>query len=331
MKKAQNNRFVVLLIFAALLVVSCKKGIPKELMQPSELENFLVDYHLAKAMGDELPYDKRYQQTFLIDYVYQKHHTDKSVFDSSMVYYTRHTEELSKIYDRVKARLKTQQGTLDELIALQENKPRLSPEGDSVDVWYFRRIHILNEYLLSNKLHFKLTTDSNYKSRDRIVWSANYSFMPSDEDSLRTDAAIMSLAIRFLNDSVLVKEKRIAESGVDSLELFTDSAYLFKEIKGFIYYINDDSLKRELLLNDVKLMRYHRSIIESLDVSLADSLAVEEGLPKETVSEKRSDVEAESIDALEVEEIIQPTTRKSPHELRQELLRSGKKESVSKP
>ena len=43
--------------------------------------------------------------------------TTQAVFDSSMVWYTRNTEVLSKIYEKVKKRLKDQQDEVNHLIA----------------------------------------------------------------------------------------------------------------------------------------------------------------------------------------------------------------------
>ena len=68
-------------------------------------------------MGDNLPYSENYKKALYIDAVFTKYGTTKAVFDSYMVWYTRNTEVLSKIYEKVKKRLKDQQDEVNHLIA----------------------------------------------------------------------------------------------------------------------------------------------------------------------------------------------------------------------
>ena len=112
-----NKKFRFHLCLAGLLVFSmgaCKVEIPEEVIPESEMENLLYDYHLAKSMGDNLPYAENYKKVLYIDAVFKKYGTTQAAFDSSMVWYTRNTEVLSKIYERVTNRLRKEQ----ELVAI---------------------------------------------------------------------------------------------------------------------------------------------------------------------------------------------------------------------
>ena len=75
------------------------------------MENLLYDYHVAKSMGDNLPYSENYKKALYINAVFKKYGTTQAAFDSSMVWYTRNTEILSKIYDKVKKTLERRTGT----------------------------------------------------------------------------------------------------------------------------------------------------------------------------------------------------------------------------
>lgn len=57
-----------------------------------------------------------------MDAVFKKYGTTQAAFDSSMVWYTRNTEVLSKIYDKVRKRLKDEQELVGDLVAKRDKK-----------------------------------------------------------------------------------------------------------------------------------------------------------------------------------------------------------------
>ena len=85
-------------------LAGCGKEIPSDIIQPSEMESLLYDYHLATTMGNDLPYGETYKKEAYLDYVFDKHHVTEAEFDSSMVWYTRHTYHMVTIYENVQKR-----------------------------------------------------------------------------------------------------------------------------------------------------------------------------------------------------------------------------------
>lgn len=107
-----KNKFrfhLCLICMFVFAVAGCKVKRPSDVISESKMENLLYDYHVAKSMGDNLPYSENYKKALYIDAVFKKYGTTQAAFDSSMVWYTRNTEILSKIYDKVKKRLKDEQ------------------------------------------------------------------------------------------------------------------------------------------------------------------------------------------------------------------------------
>ena len=47
--------------------------------------NVLYDYHIAKAMGEEVPYNESYKRVLYIESVFKKYGITQADFDSSMV------------------------------------------------------------------------------------------------------------------------------------------------------------------------------------------------------------------------------------------------------
>lgn len=250
----------------AFTLAGCKVKRPKEVLSETKMENLLYDYHIAKAMGEDLPYNDNYKKALYVESVFKKHGTTEAVFDSSLVWYTRNTELLSKIYEKVNKRLKSQRDQINHLIAVRDKKPQLSAPGDSIDVWAWNKIAVLNSTPLNNKLTFTLPADSNFKKKDAIVWEVCYHFLNRDTTER---PVVMAMQIIYDNDSTasISKTRDVLKSGKQFIRLESDTVAI-KEIKGFIYYPQGRH-SSSVLADQISLTRYHSN--DSLSVS-ADSL-----------------------------------------------------------
>ena len=253
MKK--NFRFQwCILCLLIIFATGCKVKRPSEVLPESTMENLLYDYHIAKAMGDNLPYNENYKKVLYTDAVFNKYGTTKAVFDSSMVWYTRNMEVLAKVYEKVSKRLKTQQNAINQLIAIRDKKPMTSAPGDSIDVWAWQRMKRLTGMPTDDKLTFVLPSDSNFKERDTLIWKVRYQFLENGPDT--TLAALMAMQILFENDSIISGTQKVVNSGIQSICLQSDTLGTIKEVKGFIYYPKEKT-PQTLVLDQITLMRYH--------------------------------------------------------------------------
>lgn len=57
---------VVLLAFS---LTACKVKRPETVLPDAKMENVLYDYHIAKAMGEEVPYNESYKRVLYIESV----------------------------------------------------------------------------------------------------------------------------------------------------------------------------------------------------------------------------------------------------------------------
>lgn len=273
-------------LLGAAFMVGCGKQIPKEIIQPERMENILYDYHLCISMGNNLSYSDNYQKEAYRNYVFEKHHVTEAEFDSSMVWYTRHTEELATLYKRVGERFRSEKKHIQALLALREDKPAVSLPGDTVDVWYDRKLYWLTEAPLANKVAFEIPADSNFRAKDGFRWSAHYIFLSEGGRK-----ATMGFNVLFDNDSVVGRVEDITRSGVHTLYIKPDSAFAIKSLNGFIYYTDDDSAanKPGVIINQIALTRYHEPM-DTTATAGKDSLAVEQKAGVDAVvTEKKPD------------------------------------------
>ncbi|MEG1563318.1 MAG: DUF4296 domain-containing protein [Bacteroides sp.] len=236
------------------LLVGCEVKRPDGLIPESKMEELLYDYHIAQALGDNLPSDQNYKRALYTEAVFHKYGTSEAAFDSSLVWYTRNTEVLAKIYERVTKRMKTQQEGINHLIAVRDRKPQMTTSGDSVNIWIGQRLALLAGTPLSNKLTFTLPADTNFKKRDRLQWEVRYRFLEGKPD--KTRAAIMGMQIVYENDSMISATKKVYQSGIQRIRLQSDTLGLIKEVRGFIYYPASNPICT-LLADKITLMRYH--------------------------------------------------------------------------
>ena len=255
------NRYLRLLLFGTVFtVVSCGKQIPDDIIQPSAMEELLYDYHLALTMGNDLNYSERYKRESYKNYVFKKHGVTEAEFDSSMVWYTRNTKELTDIYKNLQKRYEMAEEQMKSELNKRSGQISVSLSGDSVDVWSDRNLYWLTTSPLTNRLMFDLKADTTFHNKDILVLEADYSFLAYEKNTAK---AVVSMKITFDNDSILAMSKVIEKSGKEQLVLQPDSAYKYKSISGFVYYSNPDSTDATVLINNIKLLRYREGSFSS--------------------------------------------------------------------
>ena len=60
--KSKFRFHLCLICMFAFGVAGCKVKRPSDVISESKMENLLYDYHVAKSMGDNLPYSENYKR-----------------------------------------------------------------------------------------------------------------------------------------------------------------------------------------------------------------------------------------------------------------------------
>ena len=102
-----KTKWFVWVVLALVLVTACKPSIPKGIIDPDDMEDFLYDYHLARAIAAQhQTNDSRdFNETMYHHAVLKKHGITQAELDSSFIYYYGHVERFAKIYQNVTKRL----------------------------------------------------------------------------------------------------------------------------------------------------------------------------------------------------------------------------------
>jgi hypothetical protein len=275
----------------AVVMVACKVERPGYVLSDGVMEKVLYDYHIAKAMGENLDYNEQYKRTLYLNAVFKKHNITQAQFDTTMAWYARHPEVVNEVYDIVRERLMASRENYNHLVSLRDGKPTRSKAGDSIDVWIWDRIHMLSGMPLDNKLMFTLPSDDNFQANDTIKWTVGFKFL-SEQLVDTTKRPVMAMQVAYAKDTIVSALCRIDSSQVAQLVLQADTLGDIKELRGFIYYPTNQP-KQTLLIDSVSLMRYHQT---------------NDSIPATTDDKKEEEIELEVPQASQRK--IQPTELK---------------------
>ena len=253
-----------LIIIGVVLLAACKPQTPKQFIQPDEMEELLVDYHLAKAMAYNAPGNPDYNFTLYKAAVLQKHGVTEAELDSSLTYYYTRADRFESIYKRVAERLEHQAVELGANEGEISKYSMLTANGDTSDIWTLRESAILVPQAPYNRLDFDFEADTTYRQGDRFLFQflSDYVF----QDGVREGIALLSVS--YDNDTTITRHINVATSGHMQLRIDPLPNRDVKRVRGFIYLGGGNNLSstlRMLFVSHLQLIRFHQPRTENLN------------------------------------------------------------------
>ena len=266
-----------------MFMVGCRPGVPSEYIQPSELEDMLYDWHLADAMAGTSGNDSlniiKYHAAVLEKYGYTQ-----AQFDSSLVYYMRHTERLKTIYEHLAKRFNDEASALGG--AGGDAFANVGLKGDTANVWHGQTSMVLAPQKPFNLYSFSLKTDSSFHQGDQLMLDFNSDFIY--QDGMRDGVAMLS--VTFNNDSIASQTIHISSAGHNTLTIYDDNRLGIKAVNGF-FLLNRSQSPGEntttlklMIISAVKLFRMHTNKEKPTEKMKTDSLARDSNHQSQTPS-----------------------------------------------
>lgn len=248
-----------LVLFMTVVFTGCKPGIPGRYLQMDEMADILYDYHVADGMVQtnfDSP-DSVAMRAYSIS-ILKNHGVSQADFDSSMVYYTRHTRLLQKVYDKIADRLDreaVERGGQAGFTDLIEN-------ADTTNVWKLSTAFVLSPYLATNRISFEIKADSSYHEGDRMVLDFDAQFLY--QDGMRD--ALVVLAVTYANDSVEYVSNSISTSSHYHMQIMNEGRLTIKAVRGFWMLSSDRAMPTSsattfklFVVSNVRLVKMHVS------------------------------------------------------------------------
>lgn len=242
-----------------LLLIGCNNR-PEGVLSRSKMEDVLHDYHIAQGMVTMLSPEERYQEQAYIDAVFRKHGITKAVFDSSMIWYNRHGEELLTIYDHLSERFDDEDKAIQAQTGTNYMSAMIGEGGDTTNIWSGDKLFLLHKGDWLNHRSFSMAADTSFHSNDRFVLMADCHFAATNRVNNAGKQLVMSVSIEYDNDDVISELTHVyANNGSAQVSIESSKPQPIRHINGFFYYINstpDDNAF--LVVSNVKLYRVHK-------------------------------------------------------------------------
>lgn len=246
-----------LVLFITVVLTGCKPGIPGRYLQMDEMVDILYDYHVADGMVQtnfDSP-DSVAMRAYRIS-ILKNHGVTQADFDSSMIYYTRHTRLLQKVYDKIADRLDREAVERGGQVGFTN----LTENADTTNVWKRSTAFVLSPYLATNRMSFEIKADSSYHEGDRMVLDFDAQFLY--QDGMRD--ALVVLAITYANDSVEYVNNSISTSSHYHMQIMNEGRLAIKSVRGFWMLSSDRAMPTSsattfklFIVSNVRLVKMH--------------------------------------------------------------------------
>lgn len=254
---------ICLVAVMALLfcVSSCKPSLPSGVLSKGKMTDILYDYHLALAMAYMDDNGDKGQSLAYREAVLRKHDVTSAEFDSSMVYYMRHTELLEDVYKDLTDRYNNEITAMGGSAKEGGEFANLSATGDTANVWNLATSMVFMPVKPFNSTSFDIKVDSTFHKGDRLMLDFDAQFIY--QDGMRNGVAM--LAVQFGNDSIAQRTIMIQSTQHYSVELSDADSLGIKSVKGYFMLMNDDNgmgvssqtTLKLMFLEHIKLIRMH--------------------------------------------------------------------------
>lgn len=252
------------------LILSCTPNRPSYVLSEGDMEDILVDYHLALAMAELQTGDLQENRYILTQAALRKHGVTEAELDTSLLYWCRNSEKFVRVCERVSERLTFMAESQGVERQEKNTYSYLATEGDTANVWNLREGVVLIPNVVDNIYSFRIDADSTYLPGDYFMWAFNVQFMSSD----RYTEAYALLSVEYENDSIVGTSQRL--SGRKNVEIKLQcpkkcADLRILSINGTIYIPVRDSGFGILAIKNFVLVRYH-DLMRTINVNPADTI-----------------------------------------------------------
>ena len=221
---------IALWVLACVLLVSCKPKVPDGVIQPDDMADMLYDMHMARAAAQQTD-NPAVSKVAYSQAVLEKYDVTKADFDSSMVYYYTHAEDLNKIYKVILERVQDEAVRVGANIGEIGQYQGLSENGDTANIWKQAGQVILSAYEPYNRMNFTIKADTAFRKGD--TYQMNFSTDFFFQGGIKS--AVACIVVKYDNDSTMQYINYVRGDGVHSLRIPYNDSLMVKELNGFIY------------------------------------------------------------------------------------------------
>lgn len=276
MKRALPLVLLLLILFAA-----CDDH-PQNVLSRGKMEDVLYDYHIMQGIVNDLPAEEREAKgQDYMNAVFEKHGITEAQFDSSIVYYNRHTKDLHKIYSNLKERYTAVNEEIQLVNGNNDMMAIFSTGGDTTNLWNSAKLLTLRNKELLNKESFTIHADTSFRRRDQFILTLSPVFIKERREDYDINLHV-GLSVLYASGKHIGTTRVINNDGTQQLTLQISNDEDIKSITGFFYYKGKKESRNLCLIDNISLIRMHEKEPQKAEVAdtvKTDSI-VTDTLPK---------------------------------------------------
>jgi hypothetical protein len=248
-------------VFLLVLLSACTPKVPKEYIQPDDMEDILYDYFVSQGIAQEegMEHTSRvmdYRRELYFEAVLKKYGLTRAEFDSSLVYYYTRSDRFLKIWKKVQERLGDAAIEYGASAGEVETFTASTLTGDTANIWNGVFSQVLVPYAPYNRLQYHLQADTAFRKGDSfmLAWNSNFLYESGSKD------AVAYMAVKYKNDSIVSTVTHFSVDGSTQLRIEGCDEPV-KEINGFIYLgqgYETSSTMKMLIVSNIQLIRFHK-------------------------------------------------------------------------
>lgn len=276
MKRALPLVLLLLILFAA-----CDDH-PQNVLSRGKMEDVLYDYHIMQGIVNDLPAEEREAKgQDYMNAVFEKHGITEAQFDSSIVYYNRHTKDLHKIYSNLKERYTAVNEEIQLVNGNNDMMAIFSTGGDTTNLWNSTKLLTLRNKELLNKESFTIHADTSFRRRDQFILTLSPVFIKERREDYDINLHV-GLSVLYASGKHIGTTRVINNDGTQQLTLQISNDEDIKSITGFFYYKGKKESRNLCFIDNISLIRMHEKEPQKAEVAdtvKTDSI-VTDTLPK---------------------------------------------------
>ena len=268
------KRLFPLIILFILTIMACEDR-PQNVLSRSEMEDVLYDYHMMQGIINQLPGEERTEKAQdYINAVYEKHGITEAQFDTSIIYYNRHAEDLHKIYKNLKERYNAANEEIQIVNGNNDMMAIYETGGDTTNLWSSASLYAFHNKSLLNKESFTIHADSSFHKNDQLILTLTPLFIRESRDDYDISLSV-GLSVMYTDGKHIGTTRTITNNGTQQLTLKTDAEKEVKSVTGFFYYWGKKTMRNLCIVDNISLVRMHEKapeVIINTDSVKADSI-----------------------------------------------------------
>lgn len=275
------KRTLPLVLLLLILFAACDDH-PQNVLSRGKMEDVLYDYHIMQGIVNDLPAEEREAKgQDYMNAVFEKHGITEAQFDSSIVYYNRHTKDLHKIYSNLKERYTAVNEEIQLVNGNNDMMAIFSTGGDTTNLWNSAKLLTLRNKELLNKESFTIHADTSFRRRDQFILTLSPVFIKERREDYDINLHV-GLSVLYASGKHIGTTRVINNDGTQQLTLQTSKDEDIKSITGFFYYKGKKESRNLCLIDNISLIRMHEK--EPQKAKVADTVKtdsiVTDTLPK---------------------------------------------------